>query len=345
MTNTTDFTPQAPKPTKSKVAIGVAALFALAAVSGGIAACGGGTATTLVPGPTVTRTVPAAPVKIKHAPVKSAPAKVKAAPVKAAASAPSTPAPVATQPAAAPASSAPASMTGSQQQAVDAAEGYLSDGEGFSAYSLLQQLTSSFGNGFSQSDAQFAISDLSPDWDAQAVDAAKGYLSDGEGFSPSSLTQQLTSDDGNGFTPAQAEYAVSQVMPDSAAAAPASTAAAPAQQPTPSGESGAQADPWTVVDEYYSYIDDGDYSEAWALQSPGYQASNGSLAGWSAGYANAGASSISENSESGDTVSVDLSAVDNNAVGDPTQYFTCSYTVDPTSGLITSGACTQTGQS
>jgi hypothetical protein len=337
MTNATDFTPQASKPTKRKVAIGVATVFALAAVSGGIAACGGGTTTTLVPGPTTTRTVPAAPVK------------VKAAPVKAAASAPSTPAPVATQPAAAPASSTPASMTSSEQQAVDAAQGYLNDGEGFSAYSLLNQLTSSYGSSFSQSDAQFAISYLSPDWDAQAVDAAKGYVNDGSGFSTAGLTQQLTSDYGNGFTPLQAEYAVAQVMPGSAAAAPASAA----QPSAPSAQSGAPGgpapqapvpgttDPWTVVSQYYANIESQDYTDAWALQSPDFQASNGSLAGWSAGYADAGAETLTENSESGDTVSFNLSAVDT-ATGS-TQQFACSFTVDPTSGLITSGACTQTG--
>ena len=101
-------------------------------------------------------------------------------------------------------------MTVSQQQAVDAAQSYLSMGSGFSAYSLAQQLTSSSGNGFSAADAQFAISHLNPDWDAQAVDAAKGYVQMG-GFSAASLTQQLTSSSGNGFTEAQAAYAVAQV--------------------------------------------------------------------------------------------------------------------------------------
>ena len=41
-------------------------------------------------------------------------------------------------------------------------------------------------------------------------DAAKGYMQMG-GFSASSLTQQLTSDAGDGFTEAQAEYAVAKV--------------------------------------------------------------------------------------------------------------------------------------
>jgi hypothetical protein len=81
---------------------------------------------------------------------------------------------------------------------------------GFSAESLLQQLTSSYGNGFSQADASFAISYLNPDWNQQAVDAAQGYIKMG-GFSASSLLQQLTSSYGNGFTEAQAEYAVGQV--------------------------------------------------------------------------------------------------------------------------------------
>jgi hypothetical protein len=102
-------------------------------------------------------------------------------------------------------------MTVSQQQAVDAAQEYLTEGEGFSYEGLLQQLTSSAGNGFSKSDAQFAIGYLSPDWDQQAVEAAKGYLTEG-GFSQSSMTQQLTSSYGSGFTQAQAEYAVSKTM-------------------------------------------------------------------------------------------------------------------------------------
>jgi hypothetical protein len=105
-------------------------------------------------------------------------------------------------------------MTGSQQQAVDAAESYLSEGQGFSDQGLLQQLTSSAGNGFSESDAEFAINDLNPNWDAQAIDAGNGYLSEGEGFSEQGLLQQLTSSAGDGFTEAQAEYAINSLHPD-----------------------------------------------------------------------------------------------------------------------------------
>lgn len=113
-----------------------------------------------------------------------------------------------------PAAPASPSMTGSQQQAVDAAEGYLSDGQGFSKQGLVSQLTSSAGDGFSKPDAEFAINYLKPDWDAQAVDSATGYLTGGQGFSEQGLLHQLTATAGEGFTQAQAEYAISDLHPD-----------------------------------------------------------------------------------------------------------------------------------
>ena len=67
-------------------------------------------------------------------------------------------------------------MSPQSSQAVEAAQSYLSLGSGFSQYSLTRQLTSSYGSGFSQADAQFAISYLKPDWGAQAVEAARGYM-------------------------------------------------------------------------------------------------------------------------------------------------------------------------
>jgi hypothetical protein len=116
------------------------------------------------------------------------------------------PAPEAKKSSQVPPSPKPPALTSSQQQAVDAARDYLNDGQGFSYQSLVTQLTSSYGNGFSQADAKFAASYLKPDWDQQAAMAARGYLSDGQGFSRASLIQQLTSSYGNGFTEAQAEY-------------------------------------------------------------------------------------------------------------------------------------------
>jgi hypothetical protein len=82
-------------------------------------------------------------------------------------------------------------------------------GTGFSSAGLFQQLTSSAGEGFAPADATFAINYLKPDWDAQAVDSAKGYMQMG-GFSHASLMEQLTSSSGEGFTEAQAEYAVAK---------------------------------------------------------------------------------------------------------------------------------------
>jgi len=126
---------------------------------------------------------------------------------------PASTAPASTAPASTPASSAPTApaMSAADQQAVDAAQSYLSLGSGFSAESLFKQLTSSYGDGFTSAQANFAISYLHPDWYQQAVEAAKSYMSLGSGFSRDSLIQQLTSSYGDGFTYRQAEYAVNQV--------------------------------------------------------------------------------------------------------------------------------------
>lgn len=108
---------------------------------------------------------------------------------------------------------APAGTVG-QLQAAAAAKSYLDSGMGFSAASLLQQLTSTAGNGFDQADAQWAIDHSGADWNAQALAAAKGYLDSGMGFSAGSLTGQLTSSAGNQFTAEQAQYAVDNAGAD-----------------------------------------------------------------------------------------------------------------------------------
>jgi len=133
-----------------------------------------------------------------------------AAAPKPAVTAPAAPAPAAPAPSAPAAPAAPA-PTAAQQQALSSAQGYLSDGQGFSEAGLLKQLTSSYGEKFATADAEWAIAQLHPDWNAQAVISAKGYMSDGQGFSRDGLIQQLTSSYGEGFTLAQATYAVNQV--------------------------------------------------------------------------------------------------------------------------------------
>ena len=124
-------------------------------------------------------------------------------------SAPAAPATKAPAPQQAPAQ--PAGPAASQQQALTSAQGYLSDGQGFSRAGLIQQLSSSAGEGFSVADATWAVDHSGADWYQQAVISAKGYMSDGEGFSRQGLIDQLTSSAGEGFTYAQAVYAVNQV--------------------------------------------------------------------------------------------------------------------------------------
>jgi hypothetical protein len=97
-------------------------------------------------------------------------------------------------------------LTGPQQQAVEAAQNYLSMGSGFSRSGLIKQLSSSYGSGFPKAVAVFAVDHLNVAWNQQAVLAAKGYKETGGGFSCSGMIQQLSSSYGSGFTHAQAVY-------------------------------------------------------------------------------------------------------------------------------------------
>lgn len=115
----------------------------------------------------------------------------------------------------APASPAAPQLTPQQRQVITAAAGYLTDGQGFSQAGLYHQLTSSYGEGFSPHLAHWVLRRINASgavsWNHQAVLAAKGYMSDGEGFSCSGLVQQLTSSYGDQFTPAQAQHAARAV--------------------------------------------------------------------------------------------------------------------------------------
>lgn len=109
-----------------------------------------------------------------------------------------------------PASSEPAGpeLTTQQKNAVRSAKNYLSF-KGFSRKGLIQQLSSSAGDGFAVEDATVAVDSLDVDWNEQAVRSAKAYL-DFKGFSCSGLKQQLSSDAGDGFTAEQAAYGAEQ---------------------------------------------------------------------------------------------------------------------------------------
>ena len=100
-------------------------------------------------------------------------------------------------------------MTAGQENALESARSYLDMG-GFSRKGLIEQLSSSAGEGFTQADARYAADRAHADWNQQAVESAQGYLDMG-GFSRASLLDQLTSSAGEGFTQEQARYAVSKV--------------------------------------------------------------------------------------------------------------------------------------
>jgi hypothetical protein len=96
-------------------------------------------------------------------------------------------------------------LTTSQQNAVAAAKEYLSM-SGFSRQGLIDQLSSSAGNGYPVRDAKVAVDSLRVDWNAEALKSAKNYLR-ASSFSCQGLIEQLSSSAGEQFTVAQAQYA------------------------------------------------------------------------------------------------------------------------------------------
>ncbi len=100
-------------------------------------------------------------------------------------------------------------MTVSQENAIESAESYLDFG-GFSKKGPIEQLSSKFGDGFSQEDAIFAVNHVDVEWNKEAVESAKSYL-ETSSFSRQGLIGQFSSLHGDQFTKAQAVYAVNQV--------------------------------------------------------------------------------------------------------------------------------------
>lgn len=100
------------------------------------------------------------------------------------------------------------SLTAPQKNAVRSAKQYISM-SGFSRDGLIQQLSSSAGNGYKVSDATVAVDSLSIDWNKQAARSAKQYL-DMSGFSCKGLIQQLSSSAGSKYTVSQATYGAQQ---------------------------------------------------------------------------------------------------------------------------------------
>jgi hypothetical protein len=100
-------------------------------------------------------------------------------------------------------------MTSGQENALQSAQSYL-DMSAFSKAGLIEQLSSSAGDGFSKADATFAANNVDADWNEEAVESAQNYL-DISAFSKAGLIEQLSSSAGDEFTPAQARYAANKV--------------------------------------------------------------------------------------------------------------------------------------
>jgi len=100
------------------------------------------------------------------------------------------------------------SLTGPQKNAVRSANSYLSM-MAFSRDGLIDQLSSTYGDGYARADATRAVDSLSVDWNAQAVRSAKQYLAM-MGFSCNGLIEQLSSSAGEKYTRSQATYGARQ---------------------------------------------------------------------------------------------------------------------------------------
>jgi len=98
---------------------------------------------------------------------------------------------------------------GPVQNAINSAKQYL-EFQAFSKQGLIDQLASSYGDGYSVSVATAAVNSLRVDWNAEAVLAAKQYLRN-QSFSCQGLIQQLSSSFGDKFTLAQAQYAAQKI--------------------------------------------------------------------------------------------------------------------------------------
>jgi len=99
--------------------------------------------------------------------------------------------------------------TVSQQNAINAAKDYLSTAA-FSKKGLIEQLSSSAGDGYPYKDAVFAVEHLHVSWKLEAVQAAKDYLHTSS-FSCQGLIEQLSSSAGDNYTEEQAQYAAKKV--------------------------------------------------------------------------------------------------------------------------------------
>ena len=96
--------------------------------------------------------------------------------------------------------------TNEQKNALKKAESY-SKTMHMSKKGIYDQLTSSYGEGFTAEAAQYAIDNLQVDYNKNALEKAKTYQSSMH-MSKQKIYEQLTSSYGEGFTKKEAQYAI-----------------------------------------------------------------------------------------------------------------------------------------
>ena len=72
---------------------------------------------------------------------------------------------------------------------------------------IYDQLTSEYGEKFSDEAAQYAIDHVEANWKENALKKAKSYQ-ETMAMSPNAIHDQLTSEYGEKFTPEEADYAI-----------------------------------------------------------------------------------------------------------------------------------------
>ena len=93
-----------------------------------------------------------------------------------------------------------------EQNALEKAKIY-ANSMNMSKSKLYGQLTSSYGEGFTASEAQYAVEHVQADWNYNALQKAKSYQST-MNMSKDRIYQQLISSYGEGFTVSEAQYAI-----------------------------------------------------------------------------------------------------------------------------------------
>ena len=76
-----------------------------------------------------------------------------------------------------------------------------------SKQAIYDQLTSEYGEQFSEDAAQYAIDNMEADWKANALEKAKDYQ-ENMNMSKNAIYDQLTSEYGEKFTAEEAQYAI-----------------------------------------------------------------------------------------------------------------------------------------